>query len=62
VIERKKGMETTISPKANLIQNSERNEEYGYPVPDSNKIKINDTKKPSNAHKISERRNPASNH
>jgi hypothetical protein len=37
--------------KNNLIQDSEGNEENGYPVPDSNKTKINDTKEPSNAHK-----------
>jgi hypothetical protein len=35
----------------NLIQDLEGNEENGYPVPDSNKTKINDTKEPSNAHK-----------
>jgi hypothetical protein len=38
-------------PKNNLIQDSEGNEENGYPGPDSNKTKINDTKLPSNAHK-----------
>jgi hypothetical protein len=38
-------------PKNNLIQDSEGNEENGYPVPDSNKTKVNDTKEPSNAHK-----------
>jgi hypothetical protein len=37
--------------KNNLIQDSERNEENGYPVPDSNKTKINDTKEPSDSHK-----------
>jgi hypothetical protein len=37
--------------KNNLIQDSEGNEENGYPVPDTNKTKINDTKEPSNAHK-----------
>jgi hypothetical protein len=41
------------SPKNNLIQDSEGNEENGYPVPDSNKTKINDTKEPKNAHKNS---------
>jgi hypothetical protein len=38
-----------IPPKNNLTQNSEGNEEKGYPVPDSNKTKINyakETKKP----------------
>jgi hypothetical protein len=28
------------------------NEENGYPVPDPNKTMINDTKEPSNTHKI----------
>jgi hypothetical protein len=37
-------------PQNNLIQESEGNEENGYPVPDSNKTKINDTK---DAHKNS---------
>jgi hypothetical protein len=37
--------------KNNLIQDSEGNEENGYPFPDSNKTKINDTKEPSDAHK-----------
>jgi formiminotetrahydrofolate cyclodeaminase len=32
------------SPQNNLIQDSEGNEENGYPVPDSHKTKINDTK------------------
>jgi hypothetical protein len=35
----------------NLIHDAEENEENGYPVPDSNKTKINDTKEPSDAHK-----------
>jgi hypothetical protein len=38
-------------PKKNLIQDSERNEENGYPVLDSNKTKINDAKQPNYAHK-----------
>jgi hypothetical protein len=38
-------------PKHNLIQNSEGNEENGYPVPDSNKTKINDAKEPNDAYK-----------
>jgi hypothetical protein len=38
-------------PKNNLIQDSEENEENGYPVPDSNKTKINDAKEHNNAHK-----------
>jgi hypothetical protein len=40
-----------FSPKNNLIQDSERDEENGYPVSDSNKTKINDAKEPNNAHK-----------
>jgi formiminotetrahydrofolate cyclodeaminase len=40
-------------PKNNLIQDSEGNEENGYPVPDSNKIKINDTKAPNDIQKNS---------
>jgi hypothetical protein len=39
------------SPKNNLIQDSEGNEEIGHQVPDSNKTKINDTKESSEAHK-----------
>jgi hypothetical protein len=35
----------------NLIQDSEGNEENGYPVPDSNKRKINDAKETNNANK-----------
>jgi hypothetical protein len=38
-------------PKNNLIQDSEGNEENRYPVPDSNKTKINDAKEPNKAHK-----------
>jgi molecular chaperone DnaK (HSP70) len=37
--------------KNNLIQDSEGNEENGYPVPDPNKTKINNTNEPNNAHK-----------
>jgi hypothetical protein len=37
--------------KNKLIQHSEGNEENGYPVPDSNKTKINDAKEPNEAHK-----------
>jgi hypothetical protein len=37
--------------KNNLIQDSEGNKENGYPVPDSNKTKINDTKEPNDVHK-----------
>jgi hypothetical protein len=39
----KKGWKT-FSPQNNLIQDSEGNEENGYPVPNSNKTKINDAK------------------
>jgi hypothetical protein len=40
-----------FSPKINLIQDSEEKEENGYPVPDSNKTKINYTKEPNEVHK-----------
>jgi hypothetical protein len=49
--EDKKGIETILPPKNNLIQGSEANEEKEYPVPDSNKTKINYTKEPNEAHK-----------
>jgi hypothetical protein len=39
------------SPKNNLIQDSEGNEVNRYPIPDSNKTKINDAKEPNNVHK-----------
>jgi hypothetical protein len=38
-------------PKNNLIQDLEENEENRYPVPDSYKTKINDTKEPNDVHK-----------
>jgi hypothetical protein len=44
-------METILPPKNNLIQDSETNEENGYPLLDSNKTKINDAKEPNKAHK-----------
>jgi hypothetical protein len=44
-------METILPAPNNLIQDSEGNEENGYPVQDSNKIKINDAKEPNDAHK-----------
>jgi hypothetical protein len=44
-------METNSSKKNNLIQDSEGNEENGYPVPYFNKTKINYMKEPSDAHK-----------
>jgi hypothetical protein len=37
--------------KDNSIQDSEKNAQNGYPVPDPNKTKISDTKEPSDAHK-----------
>jgi hypothetical protein len=37
--------------KNNLTQDSEGNEENGYPVLDSNKTKINDAKEPNDVHK-----------
>jgi hypothetical protein len=46
----KKGWNHSPS-KNNLIWDSEGNEENRYPVPDSNKTKINDTKEPNDAHK-----------
>jgi hypothetical protein len=39
------------TPKNNLIQDSEGNEENGYPVPDFNKTKTNYIKEPNEAHK-----------
>jgi hypothetical protein len=39
------------SSQNNLIQDSEGNEENKYPVVDSNKTKINDTKEPNDVHK-----------
>jgi tryptophan 2,3-dioxygenase len=38
-------------PKNKVLQDLERNKEYGYPDPDSNKTKINYTKEPNEAHK-----------
>jgi hypothetical protein len=40
-------------PQNNLIQDSEGNEENGYPVLDSSETKINDAKELNNAHKTS---------
>jgi hypothetical protein len=40
-----------FSPQNNLIQDSEGNEENGYPVLDSNQTKINNAKEPNNTHK-----------
>jgi hypothetical protein len=48
---RKKKHGNYSSPKNNLIQDSEGNEENRYPVPDQKKkTMVNDTKEPSNAH------------
>jgi hypothetical protein len=44
-------METILLPQNNLIQDSEGHEENGYPVPDSNKTKMNDAKEPNDIHK-----------
>jgi hypothetical protein len=41
------------TPKNNLIHDSKGNEENGYPLPDSNKTKINNAKEPNNIHKNS---------
>jgi hypothetical protein len=38
-------------PKNNLIQDSSGNEGNRYPIPDSNKTKINDTKELNDVHK-----------
>jgi hypothetical protein len=40
-------------PQNKLVQETEGNEENGYPVPDPNKTKINYLKGPSEAHKKS---------
>jgi hypothetical protein len=40
-----------FSPQNNLIQDSEGNKEDKYPLPDSNKAKINNAKEPNYAHK-----------
>jgi hypothetical protein len=47
-------------PKSNLIQDSEGNEENRYPVPDSNKTKVNDAKEWQQEHP--QRKNFATNH
>jgi hypothetical protein len=48
---KKKGWKPFSPSKNNLIQDLEGNEENGYPVPDSNNTKINDTKETNNVHK-----------
>jgi hypothetical protein len=49
--EEEKRMESTLLKKNNILQDSEANEEDGYPVPDPNKTMINDTKEPKDAHR-----------
>jgi hypothetical protein len=44
-------MKTILPPQNNLIQDSEGNEKNRYPVPDSNKTKINHAKEHNKAHK-----------
>jgi hypothetical protein len=39
------------SPKNKVVQDLEPNEKNGYPDPDSNKTKVNYTKKPNKVHK-----------
>jgi hypothetical protein len=60
--EDKKGMETILPQKKNLIQDSEENEENRYPVPDTNKTKTNNAKEPNDPREHPERINPANNH
>jgi hypothetical protein len=45
------GNHSSLPPTNKLVQDLEGNEENGYPDPDSNKIKINYTKEPNEAHK-----------
>jgi hypothetical protein len=47
----KKGWKKILPPQNKLIQDSEGNEENGYPVPDSNKTKINYAKEHNESHK-----------
>jgi hypothetical protein len=44
-------MENILPPKNKLVYDSEGNEENRYPVPDSNKTKINYAKEPKEAQK-----------
>jgi hypothetical protein len=48
---KKKGWKLFFPPKNNLIQDSEGNEKNRYPVPYSNKTKVNDTKECNDDHK-----------
>jgi hypothetical protein len=62
-MERRKRDGNHSSPKNNLIEDSEENEENGYQLLDSNKVKINNTREANYAHKKHhQRRNPASNY
>jgi hypothetical protein len=51
VVGRQKRHGNLSPPKNKLIQDSEGIEENGYPLPDSNKTKINKPKEPNEAHK-----------
>jgi hypothetical protein len=56
-------LQTCLEDIWHTKQDSEGNEENGYPVLDSNKIKINDAKEPNGCpQEHPQRRNPASNH
>jgi hypothetical protein len=48
---RQKRMENHSLPKNKLVQDSEVNEENGYPVPDFNKTKMDYPKETNKAHK-----------
>jgi Zn-finger protein len=50
MVRKKRDGETILPQKNNLIQDSDGNEENGYPVPNSNKTKINDIKECSHVH------------
>jgi hypothetical protein len=45
-----------VPQKINLILDSQENEQNGYPAPDPNKTKINNTKEPSNGLKTSSKK------
>jgi hypothetical protein len=45
--EDEKGMETILPPKNKLLQDSEGNEENRYPVPDTDKTKIDYPRNPT---------------
>jgi hypothetical protein len=47
----KKDIETILPPKNKLVQDSEGNEERGYPDSDSNKSKVNYNKEHNEAYK-----------